>query len=112
MQCLQQNGGALRVAEGPGQSAGTAQRVFFGLGLAEKEGKPVGVAGLCEPGKGEIRVRAPVEEGQLLGKVVVSKEGTVLGEYPIRAKNAVEKIDFGKGMEILFGTLLGKVEPF
>lgn len=57
-------------------------------------------------------VEAPVEEGQLLGKVVVSKEGTVLGEYPIRAKNAVEKIDFGKGMEILFGTLLGKVEPF
>lgn len=53
-------------------------------------------------------VEAPVEEGQLLGKVVVSKEGTVLGEYPIRAKNAVEKIDFGKGMEILFGTLLGK----
>lgn len=46
-------------------------------------------------------VEAPVEEGQLLGKVVVSKEGTVLGEYPIRAKNAVEKIDFGKGMEIL-----------
>ena len=57
-------------------------------------------------------VEAPVEEGQLLGKVVVSKEGTVLGEYPIRAKNAVEKIDFGKGMEILFGTLLGKVELF
>lgn len=57
-------------------------------------------------------VEAPVEEGQLLGKVVVSKEGTVLGEYPIRAKNAVEKIDFGKGMEILFGTLLGKAEPF
>ena len=57
-------------------------------------------------------MEAPVEEGQLPGKVVVSKEGTVLGEYPIRAKNAVEKIDFGKGMEILFGTLLGKVEPF
>ena len=47
-------------------------------------------------------VEAPVEEGQLLGKVVVSKEGTVLGEYPIRAKNAVAKIDFKKGMEILF----------
>lgn len=57
-------------------------------------------------------VEAPVEEGQLLGKVVVSKEGTVLGEYPIRAKNAVAKIDFKKGMEILFGTLLGKEESF
>ncbi len=57
-------------------------------------------------------VQAPVEEGQLLGKVVVSKEGAVLGEYPIMAKTSVEKMGFGKGMEIVFGALLGKTEPF
>ncbi len=57
-------------------------------------------------------VEAPVEEGQQLGKIVISKEETVLGEYPILAKAAVEKMRFGKSMEIIFGTLLGKEEPF
>ena len=56
-------------------------------------------------------VEAPVEKGQQLGAVVVSKGGTVLGEYPVKAKVDVEKIDFGKGMGILFGSLLGKQPP-
>ena len=56
-------------------------------------------------------VEAPVEKGQQLGTVVVSKGGTVLGEYPVKAKVDVEKIDFGKGMGILFGSLLGKQPP-
>ncbi|MDD3193142.1 MAG: D-alanyl-D-alanine carboxypeptidase [Oscillospiraceae bacterium] len=55
-------------------------------------------------------VEAPVEKGQQLGKVVVAKAGNVLGEYPVLAKTAVERMDFGKGMGILFGMLLGKTE--
>ncbi len=69
-------------------------------------------AGLTQQVQLAEDVEAPVEEGQQLGKIVISKEETVLGEYPILAKAAVEKMRFGKSMEIIFATLLGKEEPF
>lgn len=53
-------------------------------------------------------VEAPVEQGQVLGKVTVSKGESILGEYPLCAKTPVEKLTFGKSMGVLFGALLGK----
>lgn len=57
-------------------------------------------------------VEAPVEEGQMLGKVILSKGETVLGEYPVCAKTAVARMDFAKGLEIMFGALIGKTQAF
>ncbi|MDR1805504.1 MAG: D-alanyl-D-alanine carboxypeptidase [Clostridium sp.] len=43
-----------------------------------------------------LDVQAPVEEGQLLGRVIYSLDGKTLAEYPLTAPAAVEKMSFGE----------------
>jgi len=52
-------------------------------------------------------VKAPVEAGQVLGKVTVSAAGETLAELPLRAENAVEKQGFGHIFRRLTGMLFG-----
>lgn len=51
-------------------------------------------------------ISAPVEEGQVLGKVVCSLNGEVLNEYDICAKNSVQVITFGSVFRRLLKNLL------
>ena len=41
-----------------------------------------------------VDVQAPVEAGQVLGRVTITLDGETLGEYPLTAPAAVEKLDF------------------
>ncbi len=47
-------------------------------------------------------IEAPVEKGQILGKVTVLLSGGEIGEYNIIAKDQVEKMSFGAALKILF----------
>ena len=47
-------------------------------------------------------VQAPVEKGQVVGKIVVKMGDQQLGEYPVKAATAVEKLSFW----VAFGRLL------
>ena len=51
-------------------------------------------------------VEAPVEQGQVLGQVVISLEGEEVGSYPLTAKYAVDRMTFGKAMERLFKSMV------
>lgn len=51
-------------------------------------------------------VEAPVEQGQELGKVVITLEGEEVGSYPLTAKYTVERMTFGKAMERLFKSMV------
>jgi len=41
-----------------------------------------------------LDVHAPVEEGQILGKVVITLDGETVGEYPLAAPFAVKKVNY------------------
>ena len=47
-------------------------------------------------------LEAPVEKGQIIGKVTVKLNGGEIGEYNIIAKEAVEKMSFSEDLKILF----------
>ena len=51
-------------------------------------------------------VDAPVQAGQTLGKVEVSLDGKVIGEYNVVAENSVDKMSFFKAIEMLFFELI------
>lgn len=51
-------------------------------------------------------VQAPVEKGQILGKVLISLDSQPISEYPLKAAEAVQKMTFGNGMKILFSRLI------
>ena len=42
----------------------------------------------------EDSIQAPVEAGTVLGNAVVSLDGKVLAEIPLRAADSIEKINF------------------
>ncbi len=46
-------------------------------------------------------LEAPVEKGQKIGRVVVSVEGEMIGEYPLLAGETVERMNFFKAFDIL-----------
>ena len=48
------------------------------------------------------KLEAPVEAGQVIGKVSVFLNGGEIGEYNIIAKEAVEKMSFSAALKILF----------
>ncbi len=66
------------------------------------KGKEAAVAGEVELSEG---VQAPVEKGQLLGKVRYRLDGEVIAEYDITAKDSVEEIHFGAVFMILLRSL-------
>ncbi len=47
-------------------------------------------------------LEAPVEKGQVVGKVTVSLNGGEIGEYNIIAEDGVEKMSFSAALKILF----------
>lgn len=51
-------------------------------------------------------VEAPVEKGQVLGKVLVVLDAAPIAEYALRATESIEKMTFLNGMKLLFGSLL------
>lgn len=59
-------------------------------------------------------VQAPVEQGQILGKVEVVVNGEVMGSYDLKAAYAVDKMTLGKAYQRLLGCLLtmkGREKP-
>lgn len=52
-----------------------------------------------------VDVQAPVEEGQVLGKVTLTLAGQTLGEYMLTAPEAVAKLGFFTAVKRLFATL-------
>ncbi len=48
------------------------------------------------------KLEAPVEKGQVIGKVTVSLNGGEIGEYNILAGEEAEKMSFGTALKILF----------
>ena len=58
----------------------------------------------------ESTVTAPVEEGTVLGNAVISLDGKVLVQIPLRAKEQVEKIDFSFALRRLW--MLFTISPF
>ena len=51
-------------------------------------------------------VQAPVEAGQVLGKITITLDGETLGEYPLTAPAAVEKLNFATQFKRLTGALI------
>ena len=51
-------------------------------------------------------VQAPVEAGQVLGKITITLDGETLGEYPLTAPAAVEKLNFAAQFKRLMGALV------
>ena len=51
-------------------------------------------------------VEAPVVAGQTLGKVQVLVNGQVVGEYPLKAESAVERMTFLRGFQALLRELV------
>ena len=45
---------------------------------------------------------APVQQGQIIGRVVVEADGQLLGEYPVTAAQSVERMTWGRAMELLW----------
>ena len=58
----------------------------------------------------ESTVTAPVEKGTVLGNAVISLDGKVLAQIPLRAKEQVEKIDFSFALRRLW--MLFTISPF
>ncbi len=52
-------------------------------------------------------LEAPVEQGQIVGKVRLMREGEELAAYPVYAKAAVERLGFGECLKRLFAALCG-----
>lgn len=52
-------------------------------------------------------LEAPVEQGQIVGKVRLMREGEELASYPVYAKTAVERLGFGECFKRLFAALCG-----
>ena len=51
-------------------------------------------------------VEAPVEKGQVLGKIVITADGETITEIPLKAAKAVDKLSFGKAFELLIQEML------
>jgi len=56
-----------------------------------------------------LEVRAPVKQGQVLGKVVVALDGETLGTYELTAPNDVIALDFCSVFQRMLASLLGEV---
>lgn len=56
--------------------------------------------------KREENVAAPVKKGQTLGKVTCTLDGSVLQEFPIRAKSPVAELTFGAVFQLLLRGVL------
>ncbi len=54
-----------------------------------------------------VDVEAPVEKGQVLGKVILSLEGETLGEYNLTAPKSVRKLKFSDIFSRLLASLAG-----
>ena len=52
------------------------------------------------------KLEAPVEAGQVIGRVSVFLNGGEIGGYNIVAKEAVEKMSFSAALKILFMEVL------
>ena len=55
------------------------------------------------------RLEAPVAQGQTVGRVVVEKQGELLGEYEIRAAADAPALDFAAAWRLLWRSLMGTV---
>jgi len=53
-----------------------------------------------------VDVQAPVEAGQVLGKVTITLDGETLGEYPLVAPEAVARLDFTTQLKRLVAALV------
>jgi len=53
-----------------------------------------------------VDVQAPVEAGQVLGKVTITLDGETLGEYPLVAPQAVARLDFTTQLKRLVAALV------
>lgn len=51
-------------------------------------------------------VEAPVEAGQIVGRMVLTLNGETIGEYPVCAATAVPRMDFGRSLWTLLSALL------
>ncbi|MEG0017890.1 MAG: D-alanyl-D-alanine carboxypeptidase, partial [Hydrogenoanaerobacterium sp.] len=51
-------------------------------------------------------LEAPVEKGQVLGRVLVVLGASPIAEYTLKAAQAVEKMTMLNGMKMLFGKLI------
>lgn len=51
-------------------------------------------------------VMAPVEKGQVIGKLTILLDGQILGEYNIKAESSVEKMNFSYALKLLLYSLL------
>ena len=51
-------------------------------------------------------VTAPVEKGQVLGKITYTLDGETVSEFNIYAKDSVEEISFPSVFEVLFRNLI------
>ena len=47
-------------------------------------------------------LEAPVEQGQIIGRVVVEADGKPLGEYPVTAAAGVERMTWGRALALLW----------
>ena len=52
-------------------------------------------------------LEAPVELGQIVGKVRLLRDGEEVATYPVYAKTAVERLGFGECIKRLFKALCG-----
>ncbi len=50
-------------------------------------------------------LEAPVEQGQIIGRVVVEAEGEKLGEYPVTAGSAIDRMTWGRALAMLWQQL-------
>ena len=46
-----------------------------------------------------------MEQGQIIGRVVVEANGTQLGEYPVTAATAVERMTWSRALGLLWRQL-------
>jgi len=53
-----------------------------------------------------LDVQAPVEAGQILGKVIVTLDGEILDEYPLTAPNAVKELAYVTVLKRLLAALI------
>ena len=51
------------------------------------------------------QLEAPVQQGQIIGRVVVEANGTTLGEYPVTAATTVERMTWGRALGMLWRQL-------
>ena len=63
------------------------------------------VDGITQRVELQQELEAPVEQGQIIGRVVVEAGGTQLGEYPVTAAAAVERMTWGRALGLLWRQL-------